>query len=121
MNDEWMYGRNKRGCEGIFPVSYVDIRVPLKNYPETDSGTASRSESVSPAGNRMRVLYTFNAEAEGDLTILVSLNKKRLKKGDFCKTDVNCKKCAKNFMNELSLLQSPLITLEIHTTPALYE
>lgn len=72
MNDEWMYGRNKRGCEGIFPVSYVDIRVPLKNYPETDSGTASRSESVSPASNRVRVLYTFNAEAEGDLTILVS-------------------------------------------------
>lgn len=74
MNDEWMYGRNKRGCEGIFPLSYVDIRVPLKNYPETDSGTASRSESVSPAENRVRVLYTFNAEAEGDLTIIVSMH-----------------------------------------------
>lgn len=73
MNDEWMYGRNKRGCEGIFPISYVDIRVPLKSYPETDSGTVSRSESVSPAGNRVRVLYTFNAEAEGDLTINVSM------------------------------------------------
>lgn len=72
MNDEWMFGRNKRGCEGIFPVSYVDIRVPLKSFSETDSGTASRSESVSPAENRVRVLYTFNAEAEGDLTILVS-------------------------------------------------
>lgn len=74
MNDEWMYGRNRRGCEGIFPINYVDIRVPLKNYPETDSGTASRSESVSPAaaGHRVRVLYTFIAEAEGDLTINVS-------------------------------------------------
>lgn len=74
MNDEWMYGRNKRGCEGIFPISYVDIRVPLKNlhHSDTDSGTASRSESVSPAQNRVRVLYTFNAEAEGDLTIIVS-------------------------------------------------
>lgn len=68
MNDEWMYGRNRKGCEGIFPVSYVDIRVPLTS--ECDSGTASRSESVSPASNRVRVLYTFNAEADGDLTIL---------------------------------------------------
>lgn len=75
MNDEWMYGRNKRGCEGIFPISYIDIRVPLKN-PEIDSGTASRSESVSPAdsagNNRVRVLYTFNAEIQGDLTIKVN-------------------------------------------------
>lgn len=79
MNDEWMYGRNRRGCEGIFPVSYVDIRVPLKEK-EADSGTASRSESVSPAGNRVRVLYTFAAEAEGDLTIQVCYSKLREKK-----------------------------------------
>jgi SH3 domain-containing protein 19 len=78
MNDEWMYGRNKRGCEGIFPISYIEIKVPLKN-PQTDSGTASRSESVSPAvtiatsNNRVRVLYTFNAETDEDLTIIVSI------------------------------------------------
>lgn len=77
MNDEWMYGRNKRGCEGIFPISYIDIKVPLKS-PESDSGTASRSESVSPAStnisvnNKVRVLYTFIAETEGDLTLYVS-------------------------------------------------
>ncbi|XP_070498517.1 uncharacterized protein B0303.7 [Chironomus tepperi] len=74
MNDEWMYGRNKRGCEGIFPISYIEIKVPIKN-PQTDSGTASRSESVSPAvtttsGHRVRALYTFEAETDGDLTIL---------------------------------------------------
>ncbi|CAG9805003.1 unnamed protein product [Chironomus riparius] len=74
MNDEWMYGKNKRGCEGIFPISYVEIKVPLKN-PQTDSGTASRSESVSPAvtavsSHRVRALYTFDAETDGDLTIL---------------------------------------------------
>jgi SH3 domain-containing protein 19 len=34
MNDEWLYGRNKRGCEGIFPISYVDIKVPLKDWIE---------------------------------------------------------------------------------------
>lgn len=72
MNDEWMFGRNKRGCEGIFPISYVDIRVPLKVEP--DSGTASRSSSVSPAiGIRVRAIYTFNAETSEDLTITVSL------------------------------------------------
>lgn len=71
MNDEWMYGRNKRGCEGIFPISYVDIRVPLQVEP--DSGTASRSASVSPAveGHHIRALYNFNAETEEDLTIKV--------------------------------------------------
>lgn len=75
MNDEWMYGKNKRGCEGIFPISYIEIKVPLKN-PQNDSGTASRSESVSPAvtsSHRVRALYTFNAETDEDLTILVSI------------------------------------------------
>jgi SH3 domain-containing protein 19 len=74
MNDEWIYGRNKRGCEGIFPISYVDIKVPLKNT-ENDSGTGSRSVSVSPAmtvGQQVRVLYSFNAEMNDDLTISVS-------------------------------------------------
>lgn len=72
MNDEWMLGRNKRGCEGIFPISYVDVRVPLKQV-EPDSGTASRSASVSPAteGHRIRSLYNFNAETDEDLSIKV--------------------------------------------------
>lgn len=72
MNDEWMFGRNKKGCEGIFPISYVDIRVPLKQT-EPDSGTASRSASVSPAaeGHHVRALYNFNAETDEDLTIKV--------------------------------------------------
>lgn len=72
MNDEWMYGRNKRGCEGIFPISYVDIRVPLKQV-EPDSGMASRSPSISPAveSHHIRALYNFNAETDEDLTIKV--------------------------------------------------
>lgn len=72
MNDEWVYGRNKRGCEGIFPISYVEVQVPIKQV-EPDSGTASRSESVSPAveGHRIKVLYTFNSETADDLTIVV--------------------------------------------------
>lgn len=74
MNDEWMFGRNKRGCEGIFPISFVDIRVPLATSEiEPDSGTASRSASVSPAveNHRVKALYTFNAETDEDLTIKV--------------------------------------------------
>lgn len=74
MNDEWMYGRNKRGCEGIFPISYIDVRVPLNQNPvEPDSGTASRSASVSPAveAHHVRALYNFNAETDEDLTIKV--------------------------------------------------
>ncbi|CRK93006.1 CLUMA_CG006524, isoform A [Clunio marinus] len=70
MNEEWLYGRDKRGCEGIFPLSYVDIRVPLKNV-ETDPGTASRSVSVSPAveSHHIRALYNFNAETDEDLSL----------------------------------------------------
>lgn len=56
------FGRNKRGCEGIFPISYVDIKVPLK----------VELDSVSPAGFRVRARYTFIAEAYEDLTIKVS-------------------------------------------------
>ena len=72
MNEEWMYGRNKRGCEGIFPISFVEVRVPLQVDP--DSGTASRSASVSPAveSHRVRALYNFIAETDEDLTIQVS-------------------------------------------------
>lgn len=74
MNDEWMFGRDKRGCEGIFPISYVEILVPLKVEP--DSGTDSRSTSVSPPicpGIQIRATYTFNAENDEDLTIKVRI------------------------------------------------
>lgn len=76
MNDEWMYGRNKRGCDGIFPINFVEVQIPLQQV-EPDSGTASRSESVSPAveGHRIKALYTFNAETEEDLTIAVGSSK----------------------------------------------
>lgn len=72
MNAEWMLGRNKRGCEGIFPLSFVDVRVPLKKV-EPDSGTASRSASVSPAAGsqQVRTLYSFCAETAEDLSLKV--------------------------------------------------
>ena len=61
MNEEWMLGRNKRGCEGIFPLSYIEIKVPL--------------ESTNPTPNviqhQIKALYDFNAETSDDLTIKV--------------------------------------------------
>lgn len=74
MNDEWMYGRNKRGCEGIFPICYVDIHVPLKTQAESTS-SISNSSSVSPTveGHPVRALYNFSAETKEDLTIKVRI------------------------------------------------
>lgn len=84
MNDEWLYGRNKRGCEGIFPISYIDIKVPLKEtkpvqpvsqiYKEGASTSPSSFNGYQPAyvPSNVRVLYTFQAEAIEDLTIKVS-------------------------------------------------
>ncbi|CAO1416965.1 unnamed protein product [Diamesa tonsa] len=59
MNDEWMLGRNKRGCEGIFPLSYIEIKVPLQNVNSTPKVTQ----------HLIKALYDFNAETSDDLTI----------------------------------------------------
>lgn len=52
IDDEWYYGRDKRGCEGVFPINYVN-----KISPE--------SEDVA----YVRVLYDFAAQAPEDLSI----------------------------------------------------
>lgn len=62
MNDEWMLGRNKRGCEGIFPLSYIEIKVPLQNVNSTPKVTQ----------HLIKALYDFNAETSDDLTIKVN-------------------------------------------------
>ena len=62
MNDEWYFGKNTRGCEGMFPSSYIDIKVPFKE-PTVDNGSLEKLA---------RVLYNFTAETPEDLTIRVS-------------------------------------------------
>jgi hypothetical protein len=66
MNAEWFYGRNKRGCEGIFPINYIDVRKPL-------TIETKKCEDSNLVNNKVRVLYNFNAETVEDLTLRVSL------------------------------------------------
>ena len=82
MNDEWFFGRNRRGCEGIFPVSYIDIKIPLKeskpvqpvNQVKKMGASASPSSfQLAYVSLKVRALYTFQAETIEDLTIRVSI------------------------------------------------
>lgn len=83
INDDWYYGRNARGDEGMLPTSYVDIKVPLRTAPasvhDEDPPAAQPPTTAAPSlnaaaagdGRAARALYTFNAQTADDLTILV--------------------------------------------------
>ncbi|XP_059621940.1 abl interactor 2 [Phlebotomus argentipes] len=70
---EWMYGRNKRGCEGMFPINFIEIRVPLKEEvpqkPQTNGHAAGKSVTGGSCARKARVLFDFTAEMPEDLTI----------------------------------------------------
>ncbi|XP_055636103.1 SH3 domain-containing protein 19 isoform X2 [Toxorhynchites rutilus septentrionalis] len=76
MDEEWLYGRDRRGCEGMFPTNFIEIKVPLQDertLHTSDSNSnkskaAVTSESISHP--KVRVMYTFNAETVDDLTIM---------------------------------------------------
>lgn len=80
-----MFGRSKRGCEGLFPVNYLEIKVPLREQPTAEPGTnptnfvqKKSTDTVSPRNSteekrQCRVLFDFQAEADEDLEIRVSL------------------------------------------------
>lgn len=86
-NEEWLFGRCRRGCEGLFPANYVEVKVPLgrtnrqqlsKQGPTAAAIVAKPnvpSIVVAPKEQPQqscRALYDFNAETVEDLTIRVS-------------------------------------------------
>lgn len=60
LDEEWIMGRNKRGCEGMFPISYVDIKIPIKNNKKVEWG-----------GIKIKALYDFPGDVQGDLALKV--------------------------------------------------
>lgn len=78
INDEWYYGKNRRGCEGMFPSSYIDVKVHIRDAvpvaePSLKIGTNNSKDKISPPQqNRLaRALYDFNAETSEDLSLKV--------------------------------------------------
>uniref|UniRef100_A0A182PR82 SH3 domain-containing protein n=1 Tax=Anopheles epiroticus TaxID=199890 RepID=A0A182PR82_9DIPT len=65
LNEEWYMGRDKRGLEGMFPVNYVEVKVPLTNQQSIEVGTGSGDDVV-----KVRAMYNFQAQAPEDLTIM---------------------------------------------------
>lgn len=108
LNEEWLLGKDRRGCEGMFPANYIDVKVPLREAQARTSGGSStitttsssisgssRSETainhrdISHSGTdsfrthqhpQVRVLYTFNAETAEDLTIVVSCRRSSIER-----------------------------------------
>lgn len=83
MDDSWFFGRNRNGCEGIFPINFIDVKIPIKHDMKKQIANVSEAtnkpsevSSHSSTTNRpkIRVLYNFNAEVAEDLTLHVCIN-----------------------------------------------
>lgn len=79
LNEEWYMGRDRRGLEGMFPVNYVEVKVPLSSTPPTEEPTRRYDSADTPilsskpsnAGTqKVRALYQFTAETTEDLTLM---------------------------------------------------
>lgn len=69
INEEWYYGRDKRGCEGMFPINYLDVKIKLPN--DTIPATSSAVPSMAvQSQTKVKVLYTFNGEVAEDLKLM---------------------------------------------------
>ncbi|KAH8374529.1 hypothetical protein KR200_000669 [Drosophila serrata] len=71
---EWMRGRTRSGCVGIFPINYVEIKVPLgASGTVIGGGTAGASAASAPAAasssSTATCLYHFPGGVEGDLAL----------------------------------------------------
>ncbi|KIH58591.1 SH3 domain protein [Ancylostoma duodenale] len=60
VDEQWIYGMNSRtGANGIIPLSFLDIRVPL-------------SSGFSPAGTVATAIYDYQSNTPGDLSFRVN-------------------------------------------------
>uniref|UniRef100_A0A2M4BI89 Putative cofilin/tropomyosin family drebrinlike protein abp1 n=1 Tax=Anopheles marajoara TaxID=58244 RepID=A0A2M4BI89_9DIPT len=74
ITDEWYMGRDRRGLVGMFPVNYVEVKVPLSSDEPaqlTPSATFSASAATQQRSDaiKVRALYHFSAETPEDLTL----------------------------------------------------
>ncbi|EDW68137.2 uncharacterized protein l(3)05822 [Drosophila virilis] len=70
--EEWLRGRTRSGCEGLFPVNYVEIKVPLNGSaagPTQTPHTQSQQQQQHQQLPIARCLYNFPGEVEGDLAL----------------------------------------------------
>uniref|UniRef100_A0A182MPT7 SH3 domain-containing protein n=1 Tax=Anopheles culicifacies TaxID=139723 RepID=A0A182MPT7_9DIPT len=70
LNDEWYMGRDKHGLEGMFPVNYVEVKVPLSSRTSAEPSQDTAKAPSAGGAVKVRALYNFNAEAPEDLTIM---------------------------------------------------
>ncbi|KAH8383688.1 hypothetical protein KR009_010042 [Drosophila setifemur] len=71
---EWLRGKSRAGCVGIFPINYVEVKVPLgaSGSGGAVGGAASIAPSPSPLQNQLPTalcLYHFPGEVVGDLAL----------------------------------------------------
>jgi len=72
-----MRGRTRSGCEGIFPVNYVDIKVPLGATGGGGAAApAAAAAAAPPTPSQQQLptaicLYHFPGGVEGDLALQV--------------------------------------------------
>lgn len=73
LNDEWYLGRNRTGCEGMFPANYIEVKVQLKEESQVPKqSTFIGASNQQNASHKVRALYQFVPEAPEDLALNVN-------------------------------------------------
>ncbi|XP_064549977.1 uncharacterized protein l(3)05822 [Drosophila montana] len=73
--EEWYRGRTRSGCVGLFPVNYVEIKVPLNGSAADPDPAQAHTQSQQQEQQQQqqlptaRCLYNFPGEVEGDLAL----------------------------------------------------
>lgn len=92
LNDEWLRGRNRSGCEGIFPTNYIDIKVPLKDNNTDISRTTTTTLTSHSAST---VTFSSSSSSSSSYTQSYQHEKKEVIKNNFA----NCAKTPNNNSN----------------------